>query len=158
MILNHKIIFRVDFDKFDFARNDTLDTILYSPTRTYFFQSDKSKGKEEDLVTYVNVMFLVSWSELLCVSVIINKTIKLPTIDGVSFCKRFHGYAHHPRDSGQDAGGPGRKINENGYRSKSLISGGVNPNIRRPCKWPLHPKSWVNRTANKLWGWTLCPV
>lgn len=41
-------------------KNKKIDTILYSPTRTYYFQADKSSGKESDLITFINVPYVVS--------------------------------------------------------------------------------------------------
>ncbi|XP_035704141.1 lysosome membrane protein 2-like isoform X2 [Folsomia candida] len=51
-------VYLVEFDKLNMDKNKKIDTILYSPTRTYYFQADKSSGKESDLITFINVPYV----------------------------------------------------------------------------------------------------
>lgn len=46
--------------KYEITKNSAQDTVKYKQNRTFYFEPEMSNGREDDQVTMMNVLFIVS--------------------------------------------------------------------------------------------------
>ncbi|CAL8080165.1 unnamed protein product [Orchesella dallaii] len=51
-------VYIIDYDKHNFVPNEDDDTYVYQDSKTYFFVPEMSNGREDDMVTYINLIFV----------------------------------------------------------------------------------------------------
>jgi len=49
----------MDYDKHNFTFDDETDTVRYKQSRYFYFEKEKSGGKADDVITMINVIFVV---------------------------------------------------------------------------------------------------
>lgn len=54
------LVSRIDYDKHKFIPNEEKDTYMYQDSKTYYFVPELSNGREDDMVTYLNFVYVVS--------------------------------------------------------------------------------------------------